>query len=372
MAASGETEDHKAKARGFAGLSLLVSDVDTILRSVGRPEAPARLEEPARPVAGAGDPHIAPIAAGYPAAEADEFAVARQAGAAPIAAPLFAPVDDLPPSRPPRSSWRMPILAAGIAGIIAAIWLFSPIGEQGEPPDLTPGDQIATTTPSPAPSSPAPVAAGTAEPTETPPPADAAAASARPEAQGQEGGSETTRVEQAAPGEASAESSARSPTESPTQSPAVEPQAAEQQPEPDTTTLAAQRRLRELGYSTGNVDGVPDSRTREAIVAFQVDHGHNASGVADAALLRQLDAALVRVHIDGDTDSGAAQTTATSSPPGAAEATAAITAAATASTAPPSTAAAPAPAPTAMAPTPTAPASEAPAAPSPSPAPAPA
>jgi hypothetical protein len=57
---------------------------------------------------------------------------------------------------------------------------------------------------------------------------------------------------------------------------------------------AIQRRLNELGYSAGTPDGLMGRGTRSAIVAFQRDRGLATTGVADQALLLQLQQAPAR------------------------------------------------------------------------------
>ena len=59
-------------------------------------------------------------------------------------------------------------------------------------------------------------------------------------------------------------------------------------PAPDATVQAIQRKLNELGYEAGTADGLMGSGTRAAIVAFQQDRGLTATGVADQTLLQQL------------------------------------------------------------------------------------
>lgn len=59
-------------------------------------------------------------------------------------------------------------------------------------------------------------------------------------------------------------------------------------PAPDATVQAIQRKLNELGYEAGTVDGLMGRGTRSAIIAFQQDRGLAATGVADQALLLQL------------------------------------------------------------------------------------
>ncbi|TAN20539.1 MAG: hypothetical protein EPN30_10090 [Actinomycetota bacterium] len=54
-----------------------------------------------------------------------------------------------------------------------------------------------------------------------------------------------------------------------------------------------QRKLNELGYKSGTVDGLIGQRTRLAIIAFQQDRALPVTGVADQALLLQLQLAAV-------------------------------------------------------------------------------
>ena len=63
---------------------------------------------------------------------------------------------------------------------------------------------------------------------------------------------------------------------------------------PDETVQAIQRKLNELGYEAGNVDGLMGPGTRAAITAFQQDKGLASTGVADQALLLQLQRASPR------------------------------------------------------------------------------
>jgi len=58
---------------------------------------------------------------------------------------------------------------------------------------------------------------------------------------------------------------------------------------PDLALQTTQRRLNELGYDAGTADGLFGDKTRAAIQAFQRDNGIAVDGVANAALLRQLE-----------------------------------------------------------------------------------
>jgi hypothetical protein len=68
---------------------------------------------------------------------------------------------------------------------------------------------------------------------------------------------------------------------------ALSPQAPSR-PIPDATVQAIERKLNETGYEAGIADGVTGSDTRSAIIALQQDRGLAAPGVADHALLLQL------------------------------------------------------------------------------------
>jgi hypothetical protein len=65
-------------------------------------------------------------------------------------------------------------------------------------------------------------------------------------------------------------------------------------PAADETVRAVQQKLNELGYNAGPADGLLGRGTRAAIVAFQQDRGLAATGVADQALLLQLQQAPAR------------------------------------------------------------------------------
>ena len=63
---------------------------------------------------------------------------------------------------------------------------------------------------------------------------------------------------------------------------------AQARPAADETVRAVQQKLNELGYSAGLADGLMGRGTRAAIIAFQQDRGLAATGAADQALLLQL------------------------------------------------------------------------------------
>lgn len=65
-------------------------------------------------------------------------------------------------------------------------------------------------------------------------------------------------------------------------------------PAADETVRAVQQKLNELGYNAGPADGLMGRGTRAAIIAFQQDRGLAATGGADQALLLQLQQAPAR------------------------------------------------------------------------------
>jgi len=91
-------------------------------------------------------------------------------------------------------------------------------------------------------------------------------------------------------------------------------------PAPDPTVQAIQRKLNELGYEAGTADGLMGRGTRSAIIAFQQDRGLTANGVADQALLLQLQRAPSRTTGSWGTNDPAVQdapsrSSATATPP---------------------------------------------------------
>lgn len=61
------------------------------------------------------------------------------------------------------------------------------------------------------------------------------------------------------------------------------------EPTPDPTVKAVQERLNALGYDAGPADGLTGGRTRAAILAFQKDNNLPQNGTANVALLRTLE-----------------------------------------------------------------------------------
>lgn len=273
MAASAESDKRKDKgeARGFAGLALLVSDVDAILRSVqGQealqgPEVIAGLDAPPAPTASAHDP-------GIPRAAAPEPSIAN---IDPVAIPVFsqAPTLRSPSRKAPGKPRRLRKLVAGIAVIALAIWLAGLIddkwlidGKWISGPEPAP---TASTAPAAPTASPAPMAAR--PPDEQTPaaqdPADRIEA-VRPEER------DIARTEAGAASGSPAKPSAQpvqpvkpvqpvEPQQQP-QQPAQAPPARSQEPrpqaepEPDAATLAIQRRLRELDAGRERPQAGPD------------------------------------------------------------------------------------------------------------------
>lgn len=72
------------------------------------------------------------------------------------------------------------------------------------------------------------------------------------------------------------------------------PASAPERPAADATVQAVQQKLNELGYNAEPPDGLMGRGTRAAIIAFQQDTGLSATGIADQALLMQLQQASPR------------------------------------------------------------------------------
>jgi len=85
-------------------------------------------------------------------------------------------------------------------------------------------------------------------------------------------------------------------------------------PTPDTTVLAIQRRLNELGYSAGTPDGLFGNKTRSAIQTFQRDNGIAVTGTADQALLSRLKQAPQRSKIGSNESVGTSPQSLPSAP----------------------------------------------------------
>jgi len=300
----GEEEQKKGEGKGFAGLSSLVSDVDTTL-------PPAAKVGPAAAAPGAGRPAPQP-AQPQPQPQASQRQTYQE------------------PAQPPSSGSSGGKWVLGIAAVIGVLWL---IGQSDKN----------TTSPAPAYSPPA----QTATPSYSPPPAEPQAPSRPQESMPPVGQNqvlstaqiryclaEDIRMESAKsafnnyiesdvdrfnamvadynsrcssfqyqtnnrgrndlnsaqrdiePFRSQLQSEGRSRfARSPTG--ALSPQAPSR-PTPDATVQAIQRKLNELGYDAGTADGLMGRGTRSAVIAFQQDRGLAATGVADQALLLQL------------------------------------------------------------------------------------
>lgn len=291
----GEEKQKKGEGKGFAGLSSLVSDVDTT-------PPPAAKIEPAAAAPGAGRP------APQPAQPQPSQRQTCQEPAQP------------PPSGSSGGKWVL-----GIAAVIGVLWL---IGQSDK----------STTSPAPAYSPPA----QTATPSYSPPPAEPQAPSRPQESMppvGQDlvfstaqiryclaedirmegaksalnnyidsdvdrfnamvadynsrcgsfryrsGALESARRE-IEPYRSQIQSEGRSKFARPSTGSLSTPPPS--RPAPDATVQAIQRKLNELGYDPGTADGLMGRGTRSAIIAFQQDRGLAASGLADQALLLQL------------------------------------------------------------------------------------
>jgi hypothetical protein len=292
----GEEEQKKGEGKGFAGLSSLVSDVDTT-------PPPAAKAEPAAAAPGAGRP------APQPAQPQPSQRQTYQE-----------------PAQPPSSGSSGGKWVLGIAAVIGVLWL---IGQSDKN----------TTSPAPAYSPPA----QTATPSYSPPPAEPQAPSRPQESMppvGQNQVLSTAQIRYCLAEDIRMESAkstinnyiesdvvrfnalgadyncrcgsfryrsgalesarrdieshrsqfqsegrsrfVRSPSTGSLSAPAPS------RPAPDATVQAIQRKLNELGYDAGTADGLMGRGTRSAVIAFQKDRGLAATGVADQALLLQL------------------------------------------------------------------------------------
>lgn len=86
------------------------------------------------------------------------------------------------------------------------------------------------------------------------------------------------------------------------------------QPIADETVRTVQQKLNELGYNAGPADGLMGPRTRAAIVEFQQDRGLAVTGTANQTLVSQLQQAPPRSDATGSTPSASMQSHASASP----------------------------------------------------------
>jgi peptidoglycan hydrolase-like protein with peptidoglycan-binding domain len=293
----GKEEQKKGEGKGFAGLSSLVSDVDTT-------PPPAAKIEPAAAAPGAG--HPAPQPAQPQPSQRQTYQE---------------------PAQPPSSGSSGGKWVLGIAAVIGVLWL---IGQSDK----------STTSPTPAYSPPA----QTATPSYSPPPAEPQAPSRPQESMPPVGQNlvfstaqiryclaEDIRMEGAKsalnnyidsdvdrfnamvadynsrcgsfryrsgalesarrdiePYRSQLQAEGRSRFARPSTGSLSTP--APSRPAPDATVQAIQRKLNELGYDAGTADGLMGRGTRSAILAFQRDNGLVADGNPTAALLQLLTA----------------------------------------------------------------------------------
>lgn len=302
--AAGEEEQNKEERKGFAGLSSLVSDVDTSLPPAAKQEA-----EP-------------PFAASN--------APGRAASASPQPEPQPAQLKQQPYQAPtqPTSGSSTGKWVLGIAAVIGVLWL---IGEadkspSSQAPSYSPPARSTTPSYSAAPAQPQ----VPTRPDETKPPVGqdlvfstsqiryCLAEDIRMEGakaalnnysdsdvdrfnamvadynsrcgsfQYRSGALESARRDvEPYRGQLQVEGRsrfARSPSTGSLSAPAPAPA----RPTADETVRAVQQKLNELGYNAGPADGLMGRGTRAAIVAFQQDAGLNPDGLPTSALLQHL------------------------------------------------------------------------------------
>jgi peptidoglycan hydrolase-like protein with peptidoglycan-binding domain len=298
--AAGEEEQKKGQGKGFAGLSSLVSEVDTTL----------------------------PPPAKQDAGSSGASSRAERASGSQNAQPRPQPAQQQPyqaPSQPSAGSstgkWVL-----GIAAVIGVIWLFSQANKNPTPPP--PSYPSAAQNTAPTYSAPPATPQAPSRPEETRPPVgqnlvlstaqiryclaeDIRMDAAKPTVNSysdsdvdrfnamvadynsrcgsfryRSGALESARRDiEPYRSQLQAEGMsrfARSPSTGSISTPA------QARPAPDATVQAIQQKLNELGYNAGPADGLIGRGTRSAIIAFQQDRGSAATGVADQALLLQL------------------------------------------------------------------------------------
>jgi len=90
-------------------------------------------------------------------------------------------------------------------------------------------------------------------------------------------------------------------------SPAIQPKRIK--PKPNETLRAIQKRLNKLGYNAGSVDGYMGKKTRTAIIRFQRDAKLNKTGIANKTLLAVLNKALPKLRAKSRPDKKNTQAT---------------------------------------------------------------
>ncbi|WP_204275105.1 peptidoglycan-binding domain-containing protein, partial [Stenotrophomonas maltophilia] len=308
---AGEENDKKEEGKGFAGLSSLVSDVDTT-------PPPAAKKEPAAAAPSATHPAPQPA----------------QPQPQPQPQPSQRQTYQEPPQPSSGSSGGKWVL--GIAAVIGVFWL---IGQADKPttssaPSYSPPTQSAAPSYTPPPQPQAP-----SQPVETKPPVgqdlvlsreqiryclaedirldatksavnnyvdadvdrfnamvadyNSRCSSFRYHTNNRGRNDLNSAQRDIEPYRSQLQSEGRSRFARSTSTGALSPQAPSR-PTPDATVQAIQRKLNELGYKAGAADGLMGRGTRSAIIAFQQDRGLAATGVADQALLLQLQRAPAR------------------------------------------------------------------------------
>lgn len=294
----GEEEPKKGEGKGFAGLSSLVSDVDTTL-----------------PLAAKAEPAAAALGAGRPAPQA------QPAQPQPRQRQTYQEPAQLPSSGSSGGKWVL-----GIAAVIGVLWLIgqSDRNTTSPAPAYSPPAQTATSNYSPPLAEPQ----APSRPQESMPPVgqdlvfstaqiryclaeDIRMESAKSALNNyiesdvdrfnalaadynsrcgnfryRSGALESARRD-VEPYRSQFQSEGRSRfVRSPSTGSLSVP--APSRPAPNATVQAIQHKLNELGYDAGTADGLMGRGTRSAVIAFQQDRGLAATGVADQALLLQL------------------------------------------------------------------------------------
>ena len=300
----GEEEPKKGEGKGFAGLSSLVSDVDTS-------SPPAAKAEPAAAAPGAGRPAPQPA---QPQPQPSQRQTYQE------------------PAQPPSSGSSGGKWVLGIAAVIGVLWLIGQSNKTTTPPAPAYSPPAQSTAPS---YSPPPQPQAPSRPTESKPPVGQDLVFSREQIRyclaediridgaksalnnyidadvdrfnamvadynsrcssfkyqtnnrGRNDLNSTQRDIEPFRSQLQSEGRSRfvrSPSTGTLSVPAPS------RPAPDATVQAIQRKLNELGYDAGTADGLMGRGTRSAILAFQRDNGLVADGNPTAALLQRLSA----------------------------------------------------------------------------------
>ena len=299
--AAGEDDNKKKEGKGFAGLSSLVSDVDTT------PPPPAPKKEPAAAAPSAGRPASQP-------AQPQPQPSQRQTYQEPVQ-----------PSSGGSSGGKWVL---GIAAVLGVLWL---IGQANKTSTTSPAPAYSPPAQSIAPSySPPAQPQAPSRPQESKPPvgqdlvfstaqiryclaedirmdgaksalnnysdydvdrfnAMVADYNSRCGSFRYRSGALESARRDVEPYRSQFQSEGRNRFARPSTSSLSEP--APSRPAPDATVQAIQRKLNELGYEAGTADGLMGRGTRSAILAFQRDMGLTQNGQPDGALLAILNSA---------------------------------------------------------------------------------